>query len=202
MYKIAAFIKFHKKIENKILLQKKKVKNLFGDQVYLNHPVHLTLFTLKIRKISELKIFYKKLESKRETKSLIISLSSADIFLDDPLTGGHTIFYKIKKNKVLNLIQIDHLKKINKKITVLKNDLHLFKNLTLRKNYKDYGFPFVGKIWLPHITIASIKNIKSQDKFIRDFLKTKINLKCVIDEIGFYKVIKDKHTFLFKTKII
>tara|TARA_B100000787_G_scaffold11354_1_gene8462 strand:- start:2205 stop:2813 length:609 start_codon:yes stop_codon:yes gene_type:complete len=202
MYKIAAFIKFHKKIENKILLQKKKVKNLFGDQVYLNHPVHLTLFTLKIRKISELKIFYKKLESKKETKSLIISLSSADIFLDDPLTGGHTIFYKIKKNKVLNLIQIDHLKKINKKITVLKNDLHLFKNLTLRKNYKDYGFPFVGKIWLPHITIASIKNIKSQDKFIRDFLKTKINLKCVIDEIGFYKVIKDKHTFLFKTKII
>lgn len=202
MYKIAAFIKFNKKIENKILLQKKKVKNLFGDQVYLNHPVHLTLFTLKIRKISELKIFYKKLESKRETKSLIISLSSADIFLDDPLTGGHTIFYKIKKNKVLNLIQIDHLKKINKKITVLKNDLHLFKNLTLRKNYKDYGFPFVGKIWLPHITIASIKNIKSQDKFIRDFLKTKINLKCVIDEIGFYKVIKDKHTFLFKTKII
>tara|TARA_B100000795_G_scaffold167756_1_gene126293 strand:- start:1768 stop:2376 length:609 start_codon:yes stop_codon:yes gene_type:complete len=202
MYKIAAFIKFNKKIENKILLQKKKVKNLFGDQVYLNHPVHLTLFTLKIRKISELKIFYKKLESKKETKSLIISLSSADIFLDDPLTGGHTIFYKIKKNKVLNLIQIDHLKKINKKITVLKNDLHLFKNLTLRKNYKDYGFPFVGKIWLPHITIASIKNIKSQDKFIRDFLKTKINLKCVIDEIGFYKVIKDKHTFLFKTKII
>ena len=202
MYKIAAFIKFNKKIENKILLQKKKVKNLFGDQVYLNHPVHLTLFTLKIRKISELKIFYKKLESKRETKSLIISLSSADIFLDDPLTGGHTIFYKIKKNKVLNLIQIDHLKKINKKITVLKNDLHLFKNLTLRKNYKDYGFPFVGKIWLPHITIASIKNIKSQDKFIRDFLKTKINLKCVIDEIKFYKVIKDKHTFLFKTKII
>ena len=202
MYKIAAFIKFNKKIENKILLQKKKVKNLFGDQVYLNHPVHLTLFTLKIRKISELKIFYKKLESKKETKSLIISLSSADIFLDDPLTGGHTIFYKIKKNKALNLIQIDHLKKINKKITVLKNDLHLFKNLSLRKNYKDFGFPFAGKIWLPHITIASIKNIKSQHKFIRDFLKTKISLKCIIDEIKFYKVIKDKHTFLFKTKII
>ena len=60
MYKIAAFIKFNKKIENKILFQKKKVKDLFGDQTYLNHPVHLTLFTLKIKKISELKIFYKK----------------------------------------------------------------------------------------------------------------------------------------------
>ena len=202
MYNIAAFIKFNKKIENKILVQKRKVKKLFGDQTYLNHPVHLTLFTLKIKKISELKFFYKKLESKKKTKSLIISLSSADIFVDDPLTSGHTIFYKIKKNKALNLIQIDHLKKINKKITVLKNDLHLFKNLSLRKNYKDFGFPFAGKIWLPHITIASIKNIKSQHKFIRDFLKTKISLKCIIDEIKFYKVIKDKHTFLFKTKII
>jgi 2'-5' RNA ligase len=202
MYKIAAFIKFNKKIENKILFQKRKVKKLFGDQTYLNHPVHLTLFTLKIKKISDLKFFYKKLESKKKTKSLTISLSSADIFVDDPLTSGHTIFYKIKKNKALNLIQIDHLKRINKKFTVLKNDLHLFKNLTLRKNYKDYGFPFVGKIWLPHITIASIKNIKSQHKFIRDFLKTKISLKCIIDEIKFYKVIKDKHTFLFKTKII
>tara|TARA_B110000261_G_C12991947_1_gene320658 strand:- start:205 stop:813 length:609 start_codon:yes stop_codon:yes gene_type:complete len=202
MYKIAAFIKFNKKIENKILFQKKKVKDLFGDQTYLNHPVHLTLFTLKIKKISELKIFYKKLESKKKTKSLTISLSSADIFINDPLTGGHTIFYKIKKNKVLNSIQIDHLRKINKKIKVLKDDLYLFKDLTLKKNYKDYGFPFVDKIWLPHITIASIKNIKSQHKFIRDFLKTKISLKCIIDEIRFYKIIKDKHTFLFKTEII
>jgi 2'-5' RNA ligase len=84
----------------------------------------------------------------------------------------------------------------------LKDDLYLFKDLTLKKNYKDYGFPFVDKIWLPHITIASIKNIKPQHKFIRDFLKTKISLKCIIDEIRFYKIIKDKHTFLFKTEII
>ena len=66
MYNIAAFIKFNKKIENKILVQKRKVKKLFGDQTYLNHPVHLTLFTLKIKKISELKFFYKKLESKKK----------------------------------------------------------------------------------------------------------------------------------------
>ena len=35
----------------------KKVKQKFGNQTYLNHPVHLTLFTLKIKKTSELKKF-------------------------------------------------------------------------------------------------------------------------------------------------
>ena len=50
MYKIAAFIEFNEIITNKILLQKKKFKKKFGDQIYLNHPVHLTLFTLHIKK--------------------------------------------------------------------------------------------------------------------------------------------------------
>ena len=50
MYKVAAFIKFDKKIEKKILQQKKLVKKRFGNQTYLNHPVHLTLFTLNIKK--------------------------------------------------------------------------------------------------------------------------------------------------------
>ena len=55
MYKIAAFIEFDNKITKKILNQKKIIKKVFGKQIYLNHPVHLTLFTLKIQKIYELK---------------------------------------------------------------------------------------------------------------------------------------------------
>ena len=52
MYKIAAFIKFNKKIEKKVLAQKKSVDKIFGNQIYLDHPVHLTLFTLYIKKIN------------------------------------------------------------------------------------------------------------------------------------------------------
>ena len=58
MYKIAAFIEFDNRITNKILNQKKIVKKKFGNQIYLNHPVHLTLFTLNIKKINELKRIY------------------------------------------------------------------------------------------------------------------------------------------------
>ena len=55
MYKIAAFIEFNKIITKKILNRKKEVEKKFGNQIYLKHPVHLTLFTIHINKIDQLK---------------------------------------------------------------------------------------------------------------------------------------------------
>ena len=66
MHKIAAFIKFNKKIENKVLFYKNKVSQRFGKQIYLNHPVHLTLFTLEIKKIEDLKNIYLNLKIKKK----------------------------------------------------------------------------------------------------------------------------------------
>ena len=60
MYKIAAFINFDKTFANKVSLQKHKIRKLFGKQIYLDHPVHLTLFTLNIKKITSLRNIYNK----------------------------------------------------------------------------------------------------------------------------------------------
>ncbi len=199
MYKIAAFIEFDKNITNKILNQKKKVKKKFGNQIYLNHPVHLTLFTLNIKKINELKKIYMN-EKKKQSKPFSLYLTKPGIFYDDPLTGGQTFFHYIKKNKKISEIQIRHLKKINKNLIVLKNRLNLFGNKVLNNNYKKYGFPFTGNIWIPHITVASIKNLKKNNKYIKQFLSEKIKLKCDIRKIKFYKIIKDRHIFLFDVK--
>ena len=202
MFKIAAFIEFNKKINKKVLDEKKKVRKNFGNQIYLNHPVHLTIFTLKIEKISDLKKIYKRDNFINNSKIITINLNKPGIFTNDPLTLGHTIFYNIKKNKELDLMQVKHLKKINKNIKVLKNDINFFNNSVLKKNYKTYGFPFVNKIWIPHTTIASIKGIESNHKFIKTFLKSKIKMKCFFNEIKFFKINNDKHTFLFSTKNI
>ena len=199
MYKIAAFIEFDKKITNKILNQKKIVKKKFGNQIYLNHPVHLTLFTLHIKKINELKRIYINNKDK-ESKPLYVSLTKPGIFYNDPLTGGHTFFHYIKKNKRITEIQMRHLKKINNKLFVGKKNKNLFKNNDFKKNYKKFGFPFVGNIWVPHTTVASIKNLKINNKYIKKFLSEKIKLKCAIKEIKFYKIIKDRHDFLFNVK--
>ena len=201
MYKIAAFIEFDKKITNKILSQKKVVKKKFGNQIYLNHPVHLTLFTLHIQKISDLKKIYLNYK-KKFNKSFSINLISPGIFINDPLTNGHTIFYKIKKSKQISEIQLSHIRKINRKIKVIKQDSNKFNIEILKKNYKKYGFPFVGKIWIPHTTIASIRKISADDKFLKKFLQSKVNLKCKFNKIKFYKIIKNKHEYLFSVKDI
>ena len=199
MYKIAAFIEFDQKITNKILSQKKVVKKKFGDQIYLKHPVHLTLFTLNIKKIVELRDIYIN-DKAKQSKPFSIFITQPGIFYNDPLTGGHTFFHHIKKSKKLNEIQLKHLKKINKNLVIYKKNIKLFKNDILKNNYRKYGFPFVDKIWIPHTTIASIKNLKENDKYIKQFLSKKIKLKCFVKEIKFYKIIKDRHDFLFNVK--
>ena len=96
MYKIAAFIELNKKIENKILKQKKNSKKNLVDQPYLNHPVHLTLFTLNIKRLSELKKIYLN-NLKEKSKSFYIYLNNPGIFYNDPLTKGDTLFYHVKE---------------------------------------------------------------------------------------------------------
>ena len=202
MPKIAAFLKFNKKIQSEVLNYKKKVKIRFGNQTYLNHPVHSTLFTLEIKKIKDLKNLYQNLKIKKNTKLHKILVTSTGAFYNDPLTNGHTLYFKIKKSTFLSSLQLRHLKLINQKITVLKKNIEILKNQKLKKNYLKYGFPFSGKIWIPHITVASISDIKKKNKFISNFLNKKIRFKDEINEIEFYKVDNNKHSFLFKTKSI
>ena len=198
MYKIAAFIELNKKIENKILKQKKIVKKKFGNQPYLNHPVHLTLFTLNIKKISELKKIYLN-NLKEKSKSFYIHLNNPGIFYNDPLTKGDTFFYHVKKNKKINELQVKHLKKINQNLKIIKKKTNLFESKELKANYKKFGFPFVGSIWIPHVTVASIKNLNDKI-FIKKFLSSKCKLKSQLKELKFYKIIKDRHEFLFSVK--
>lgn len=200
MYKIAAFINFDKIFENKVLLQKNKIKKEFGKQIYLDHPVHLTLFTLDIKKISSLRAIYNKTKINNK-KKLEIKINTTGIFANDPLTKGHTLFYGIKKNLLLRAIQMNHLKMINKKIKVLKKNSNIFGNSTLKKNYNKYGFPFAGKVWIPHVTVASIRKINEDHSFINSFLKTKVNHKILIKKIEFYRINNNKHYFLFKTNV-
>tara|TARA_Y100000768_G_C23986735_1_gene689345 strand:- start:3056 stop:3661 length:606 start_codon:yes stop_codon:yes gene_type:complete len=200
MYKIAAFITFDKNLEKKILYQKFNVKKKFGNQTYLNHPVHLTLFTININKLTLLKKIYKNFNKKNLKNNFIVQIKKPGVFFNDPITKGHTLYYNLKKNNFLMKAQMKHLRFINRHLLV-KKDKNNFNNRILDNNYKKYGFPFAGKIWIPHITIASINGVKEDDKYIKKFLKSKINYKSIIKDIEFYKVSNDKHQFLFKTNI-
>ena len=87
---------------------------------------------------------------------------------------------------IINNDTIHEINWINKLIDLMESNNNIssvqpkIKNY-YNKNYFDYagasggfidkyGFPFVGKIWIPHVTVASIKKINSDHLFIKNFL--------------------------------
>ena len=122
------------------------------------------------------------LKEKKFFKNLIITSSSKNeikilkpaIFYNDPITGGKTMYFKIKKNSFLKILQTRLLQKF---------------------------LYFIKSKWIPHFTISSIKNVKNENKFLTNFLKIKIKAKEIVKKIDIYKIKKDKHIYLWSINI-
>jgi hypothetical protein len=65
-----------------------------------------------------------------------------------------------------------------------------------KESYERYGFPFVGSHWIPHLTIASVKN---EGKKLFDEIKTttiKLNQKESSGNLALFKIIGDSHQLI------
>lgn len=170
------FIAFEpdERLEKSILLQKESVLNAVGNQKYLSHPPHFTVIVFTSDEEEELcKIF---LDEASKIKKFKINISGLHIFYDDVLTGGNSVVYnlddkdiKFLKNLQNNLVQA--IDSVNSKELFL-NEKEKFDKLSKieRENVLKWGFPYVGDIWMPHITIASINKTKFEEaiKIIRN----------------------------------
>ena len=147
------------------------------------------------------------LKSKNKLKNIkikpfiknVLVVKKTGLFLNDPITNGQTIYFKINKNSFLNTLQLELLKLFNKfKDNKIKTK---FKLAWMNKNNSKYGYPFVGKNWMPHFTIASFANLNKKNKFIKDFLNKKIIYRELINKVYIYKINGDKHKYLWSMKI-
>ena len=77
----------------------------------------------------------------------------------------------------------------------------VFKFNWMQRNYVLYGYPFVGKKWVPHFTVASLNKKTNKKKFLEKFLNNKIFLKDSIEKISFYEIKKEKHIYLWSIKV-
>ena len=198
MIKIAAFIVPQDEIRKKILNLKKKVKKIYGEQPYLSHLPHCTLFTMYAsNKILNEKKSIKNIRIKSSSPNYVF-VKKTGLFAKDPITSGKTIYFKIKKNTFLSKLQVESLNlfskfKVNKKIK--------FKLVWMNKNNKKYGYPFVKKKWIPHFTITSLINVSDKNNFIKNFLRTKIKYKELVKKIYIYKINGNKHKYLWSINI-
>ena len=68
------------------------------------------------------------------------------------------------------------------------------------KSQEKYGYPFVGKHWIPHITVGSVDLAKS--KIEEEIKKLEIiNLTIKADSLHFYEIKNEKHKLIKKMKL-
>ena len=183
----------------KILNLKKKIKKSFGNQPYLSHLPHCTLFTINAsnKLLKERKKFkYISINSNYHRHILI---KKTGLFSKDPITGGKTIYFRVERTPFLNLLQRKLLKNFSKFIIPNKAK---FKLKWMKTNNKKFGYPFVGNKWIPHLTLASLMNLDKKNEFFKNFLRKKIKHKEIHNKIYVYKVKNDKHQFLWSINIL
>ena len=196
---LVALIKPCKKIDTEVKKLKKELFKKIGNQKYLNHFPHTTIFDLKVNKNLIKKKHKSDIKINNLNKNeLRLIIKKRFYFVNDPITKKCTYVIFVKKNKLFKKIQKKLLKRF-KKIIIKKNKK--FKNINFNQNYINYGYPFVNKNWKPHLTIASVNKNYIKDDIFKKFLKNKQIIKENFKFISFYNYFGGKHIFLWKCSI-
>ena len=141
-------------LEQSISKIKKVVLQKFGGQQYLTDSPHITLF---LGRFSEdvLPALDLTLRKMHQINACLIEPT----ILEDKITKKDTIIIGFTKDSssclrsMQNLI-IDSSYKYKTGILERYTELSMSKG-TLKDNLDRYGFPYIGKIWIPHLTICS-----------------------------------------------
>ena len=192
--KLGLFIIPDVSIEKEIKRWKKCICEEFGkNNPYLSHPAHLTLFTQEVNS-SKIPNLIKKIDSiLYQEKSFSTPFTRPLIFADDPLTEGHTLCFELKKDPRLQKLQKTFLQQFNGYRHASKKPNTKGLSTKQISNLFQYGFPFIGDTWIPHVTISSIINCSKNDPLIIKFLNTPTPPELVINNISLWEISGDNH---------
>jgi hypothetical protein len=147
------------KLKSKILSIKRAAKKAVGEQLYIDDVPHISVYLGNFNELNSLKAELSKLASKM--KKLKISIDNFFVFENDLVTKKDTFVYTFKDQdkKLLSKVQDKVVKILNpfrtKEILERYQKENESFSSIFKENIDKYGFPFVGNIWIPHMTIAS-----------------------------------------------
>lgn len=149
-------------IESMLLRFKRQVRQLAGEQLFLNDPPHLTVYLAHFPTKEPLLAAVAKLAA--EVPAITIKISGWHIFANDQLTGRHTLvaqFDDYTQSQLRSLQQrvIGTLAPLRNVQATTARYTRQFQLLSRqrRESIEDHGFPFTGADWHPHFTVASVR---------------------------------------------
>lgn len=141
---------------------KDQVRGLVGQQLYLDHPPHLTLYTAVfpsgVDLLGPVAVVADGLLAPR------VVMSQWHVFQSDQLTGRHTLVCDVpaESQDPLRQIQrqvVEAIAPLRDQAACLRRYEEAWERLSSQEqeSVRQFGFPFVGPGWRPHVTIASIR---------------------------------------------
>ncbi len=170
---------------------KNKIRNVEPDAVYLSHPVHSTIFLFNGFEEDQTEIINIIKNSK-----INFLLEGWIVFENDLVTNADTLAIGLKPSIIASEFQIivatSLLRFVQKPIFYKHSWEGAYK-----ESIQKYGFPFVGGHWIPHLTIASVKN--DGKTLIEEAKLSKIilNKEHLEGQIALYKISGENHQHLY-----
>lgn len=146
----------------RVLAWKRRVRELAGDQLYLDHPPHLTLYAALFPPGIDFRESFDEVAARVAAPT--VSICGWHVFEADQLTGNNTLVCDVHPGgrPVLEAIQ----RQAVAAATPLRDTMAtrsrydaVWERLSEgeRANVEAFGFPFAGPAWRPHVTVASVR---------------------------------------------
>ena len=190
------FITPRGKLYHNIIGWKNKIKATLPDQHYCSHPPHCTILHSEMINESEIIESLKKLISNLRKFKLYTDKTS--VFWNDFATNrSHTLVWTFQESTEIREIQIKIANELGPFIKARSIPTHLNKSKVLLDSFTKFGYPFVGKHWTPHMTVASLSTQKDH-YLITEFLSQKVSLDLEINSLELWQIDKEKHSKIYE----
>jgi 2'-5' RNA ligase len=145
-----------------VLAYKERIRQLVDEQLYLDDPPHVTLYLGVYDARTDLAGPIRALCRRLAVPT--VAVRGWHVFEADQLTGNHTLVCDVTPETRSPLEQIQReavgmaapLRNPNATRACYDKSWHRLSEEE-RANVERFGFPFVGLIWHPHVTVASVR---------------------------------------------
>ena len=183
---------------------KTRISGVEPDAGYCSHPVHSTFYVFQADERFEPQMVSLLRDAVLNLPSVRIEYGPPDCFRNDVCTGGDTLIWPIVPHDSLFILQ-----------TRLADLLERFRSVQPEAgktpfsgeylaSFRKYGFPFIGKHWIPHITAASVRT-QAGKEILAQCLSEKTRPEPEqLDSVSLFRIDGDEHklveTFYFGDK--
>ena len=149
-------------IDTLLLRYKREIRDLVGEQLFLNDPPHLTAYLAAFAQQEPVQATAADLAA--EFSAIEMQVVGWHVFTSDPLTGGNTLVFQLSERSQSELRGfqqrlIEEFAPLRDRSATMSRYLRQFHKLSRerRDSIEECGFPFTGADWHPHYTVASIR---------------------------------------------